>query len=119
MTQVIHRPGIMQAPGSARVRSGIRTGTTKHFRMWMADLQLKSTLQKTSLADLADHTHVGTLCRSAFAIMFVNGIRNVYDLTQADLAVLLRLPDIGPKKLEAVEKYLLANNVKTKWTVAD
>jgi hypothetical protein len=114
-----HRVGIMQAPGSARVRSGIRTGTTKHFKMWMADLKLKSALQKTSTADLADNTNVGALCRSAFAVMFVHGIRNVYDLTQADVATLLKLPSVGIKKLEAVEAYLLENNVKPRWTVAE
>jgi hypothetical protein len=114
-----HRVGIMQAPGSARIRSGIRTGTTKHFRLWMADLQLKSALQKTSTADLADQMHVSALCRSAFAIMFVHGIRNVYDLTRANVATLLKLPDVGPKKLEAVEAYLLEHNVKPSWTVAE
>jgi hypothetical protein len=113
-----HRVGIMQAPGTARVRSGIRTGTTPHFRLWMADLKLKSVLQKTSTADLADHTAVGALARSAFALVFVAGIRNVYDLTQADVADLLRINGIGVKKLEAVEAYLLEHNVKPRWTVA-
>jgi len=109
---------LLQAAGSNRVRSGVRTGTTPHFRLWMADLKLKSVLQKTSLAALSEHTHVGALCRSAFALLFNAGIRNVFDLTQADVADLLRINGIGVKKLEAVEAYLLENKVKTRWTVA-
>jgi len=113
-----HRTSPLQAHGSARVRSGVRTGSTPHFNLWMADLKLKSALQKTSLSKLADHTHPGALCRSAFALLFNAGIRNVYALTQADVADLLRVNGVGVKKLEAVEAYLLKNNVKTRWTVA-
>jgi hypothetical protein len=116
---IAHRPGIMQVPGSARVRSGIRTGTTKHFRLWMADLKLKSTLQKTSTAALADHTGVPSLASSAFALMYIAGIRNVYDLTQISIERLLGINGIGLKKAEAVEEYLLRHSVKPSWTATD
>lgn len=111
-----HRPGIMQAPGSARVRSGIRTGTTKHFALWMQTLKLQSALQKTSTGDLADHPAVPSLAQSAFALMFFGGIRNVWELTQAPIERLLSIRDIGPKKLEAVETYLVEHKVKPSWT---
>jgi hypothetical protein len=114
-----HRVGIMQAPGSARVRSGIRTGRTKHFQAWMADLAMISALQKTSLRKLADHTMTPSLVKSAFALAFNAGIRNVHALVVADVARLLRIDGIGPKKLEAVESYLLEHTVKPHWTVAD
>lgn len=111
-----HRVGIMQAPGSARVRSGIRTGRTKHFNLWMADLRMKSALQKTSTADLADHTATPALASSAFALMFVAGLRSVWDVTSASLADILAIEGIGPKKAEAVEDYLLDHKVKPSWT---
>lgn len=111
-----HRIGFMQASGSGRVRSGVRTGTTPHFKLWMADLKLKSALQKTSTSALADHDRTPPLAASAYALMFIAGIKNVYDLTQVSLADLLRINGIGPKKLEAVEAHLLENNVKSSWT---
>lgn len=111
-----HRTSFLQAPGSARVRSGVRTGRTKHFQLWMADLSMKSALQKTSTADLADHDGVPPLAQSAFALAFMDGIKNVWDLTQANIERLLSIPQIGPKNLEAVEQYLLEHNVKPSWT---
>lgn len=111
-----HRVGIMQAPGSARVRSGIRTGRTKHFNLWMADLRMKSALQKTSTAALADHDGVPALAQSAFALMYIAGIRTVWDLTQVTIQRLLAIDGIGPKKAEAVEDYLLEHTVKPSWT---
>jgi hypothetical protein len=111
-----HRVGIMQAAGSARIRSGIRTGTTPHFRLWMADLQLKSALQRTKTEVLADHDATPPLAASAYALMFIDGIRNVFQLTQVTAERLLSIDGIGPKKLAAVEQHLLENNVKPSWT---
>lgn len=109
----------LQPMGSSRFRSSVRTGTTPHFKVWMKDLKMISALQKTSLAKLAEHTVTPTLVASAFALAFNAGIKNVHALVMADVADLLRINGIGPKKLAAVEAYLLDHTVKPHWTVQE
>jgi hypothetical protein len=103
----------------SRVPSRTRTGSTPHFKAWMADLKVKSALQKLSVASLAEHPDTPPLAANAYALLFVDGIKNVFDLTQATADRLLRVSGIGPKKLETVKSHLAENNVKTRWTVAD
>lgn len=110
-----HRPGIETAPGSARVRSGIRTGTTPHFRLWMADLQMRSVLQKTRTAALAEHVD-NALVSSAMALFTVAGIRNVWALIRANRDDLLAVRGMGPGRLKAVHTYLIEHNVKPSWS---
>ncbi len=114
-----HSTGGAQAVGSGRFRSGTRTGSTKHFDFWMADLKLKSALQKTKTAKLAEHTHPGALVRSAFALLHNARVKNVWAVTQLTIEQLLAIDGIGVKKAEALEKYLAENNVKTAWTTAE
>lgn len=99
----------------ARFRSGIPTGTTPHFTMWMSDLRIKSALQKMSLSALAEATPGRT--GSAFALLYVGGIKNVFDLTQSTVERLLAVRHVGIASLGAVEKYLLERQVKPRWTV--
>jgi hypothetical protein len=98
----------------ARVRSGIRTGTPKHFRLWMAAIRMKSALQRKSTAVLADHIADVPLATS-FALLHGAGFRNVYAVTQADARDLLCIRGIGPKRLEAVKTYLASVNVGVRW----
>lgn len=100
----------------ARVRSGLPTGTTPHFRAWMADLSAKSALQSLKTAALAESLS-GDLA-SAMALLHVGGYRNVWAVARADIADLLRLNGIGIKRLEKVEEYLTARRVPLKWTAA-
>lgn len=112
---IAQRPGLLTNSGR---RSGIRTGTTPHFRLWMADLRMRSELQKTRTGALAEHVD-DPLVSSAMALFTVAGIRNVWALIRADKADLLRIKGIGPNRLKAVEKYLIEHDVKPSWTVAE
>jgi hypothetical protein len=109
----------LQAQTSGRVRAGVRTGTTPHFKLWQADLKLKSTLQKTKTARLAELTLPGALVRSAFALLHNAGVKNVWAVTQLTIEQLLAIDGIGVKKAEALEAYLVANNVQPSWTTAE
>lgn len=111
-----HRVGPFQAAGSSRVRSGIRTGTTPHFKLWMADLSMRSALQKTRTAALAEHIDDAQVS-SAMALFHVGQIRNVWTLIRADKARLLAVKGIGPNRLKAVHAYLIEHDVKPSWTV--
>lgn len=110
-----HRSGGLQAAGSNRVSSGIRTGTTPHFKLWMADLQMRSALQKTRTAALAEHIDDAQVS-SAMGLFHVGGIRDVWKLIQSDRAALLRVKGIGPNRLKAVHAYLIEHNVKPSWS---
>lgn len=113
-----HRPGIMQAPGSARVRSGIRTGTTKHFKMWMADLAAHSALQRLNTSVLAESIEEPQAA-GGMALLWIGGFRNVWSLSQAPVEKLLKVRGIGVKRLAAVEKYLRDRQVPLRWTTSD
>lgn len=101
-----------------RVRSGVPTGTTPHFRAWMADLRAKSILQSMRLDGLADAPQPGRVA-STLAIIRVNSrMRSVWDLSQARIEDLLRIPQIGPARLAEIEQYLKGRNVPVAWTAA-
>lgn len=109
------RFGVRSAHGIiSRFRSGTRTGTPPHFKLWMADLAIKSALQKTSVAALADRHDVPALA-STYQVLFNNGFKSVWDLTQADARDLLRIRGIGPAKLEAVKADLAKQQVAVNW----
>jgi hypothetical protein len=102
----------------SRVRSGVRTGTTSHFREWMAALGIRSALQGMKLDDLADSPQTGRVA-STLAIIRVNSrIKSVWDLSQASVEQLLSIPQIGPARLAEIETYLKGRNVPLKWTAA-
>lgn len=116
LRSVAHAAGINRAPGSSRVRSGIPTGTTSHFRMWMADLSTRSALQRLKLNTLAENTE-GRLARG-LALLYVGGVKNVLDLSQARVEDMLDMQGIGIATLDVVEKYLLERQVTPRWTVS-
>lgn len=102
----------------SRVRSGVPTGTTSHFRQWMAALGVRSTLQSMRLDALADSPQTGRVA-STLAIIRVNSsIKSVWDLSQASVEDLLSIPQIGPARLAEIEAYLKGRNVALKWTAA-
>ena len=101
---------------NARVRSGAATGSTPHFKAWMADLSAKSALQRLKTADLAESTS-GDLA-SAWALLSVGGLKSVWDVSQTHLGRLMVVNGIGLKRLEKVEEYLKARRVPLKWTTA-
>jgi hypothetical protein len=97
----------------ARLRSGLRTGTTPHFTMWMADLAMKSALQRTktlALAEAAKDPQTG----AAYA-MAARRYRNVFDLSHADEADLLAIKGMGPVRLRALKADLASHNVAVVW----
>lgn len=98
----------------ARFRSGVRTGITPHFAVWMADLRMKSALQRTSLASLADR-HDSAVLAGTYGMLHVGGFRSVWDLTQADARDLLCVKGIGPKRLEDVKRDLVTRHVAVRW----
>jgi DNA uptake protein ComE-like DNA-binding protein len=97
-----------------RARSGAATGTTPHFKMWMADLNLKRALESTKLSQVAKKHTVPALALS-YTLLHEGGIKNVYRLTQADARDLLRISGIGPKRLEAVKADLASRHVSVRW----
>lgn len=103
-------------PGTSRAPSRTRTGTTPHFRAWMADLQMKSALQKIKLNTLADAIDDSMLA-SGFALLYVGQVKNIYDLLRQSTAHLLSLPGIEIEHLSRVEQYLINYNVKPAWSV--
>lgn len=99
----------------ARVPSGVRTGTTKHFSMWMADLSIRSAMQRLKLNALAESAE--SKVAGPLAMLYVGGFKSVWDVARADVNALLAVRGIGPVSLDAVETYLKARNVKLAWTV--
>lgn len=100
------------------VRTGTRTGTTQHFSAWMADLQAKSALQKMKLNQIADSVGDQKVA-AAFALLYVGGIKNVWQLTQAKFADLMAVNGIGVKRLDLVAGYLKSKSVKCGWAEED
>lgn len=98
----------------SRIRSGIRTGRTKHFELWMADLQMKSALQRTTLASLADRHDVASAA-SVYALLYVGGFKSVWTLTQATRRDLLAVKGVGPKGLDLVKADLASRRVAVRW----
>jgi hypothetical protein len=98
----------------ARVPSGKPTGTTPHFKLWMADLNLKRVLQLTKLAKLADF-HPDDATGSAYALLFGSGFKTVWDLTQSNKRDLLAVKGFGPAKLALVKADLAARQVQVNW----
>lgn len=111
------RHGAIKRP-FARVRSGVRTGTTPHFALWMADLSALRALQRIKLDVLADSDATPGNVAQAFALLYVGGVKNVADLSRADVGRLLAIDGIGLKRLEAVEKYMTERHVGLAWTSA-
>ena len=99
----------------ARFRSGIPTGTTPHFRLWMADLALKSTLQKARLVTLAADSRTDSKVAAGYA-MLAGKFKTVWGLVNASREDLLKVPGIGPARLRTIHADLTAHNVKTKWS---
>lgn len=100
----------------ARVRSGIRSGTTPHFAAWMADLDVSRTLHAIKLDALAESTSEEA---ATFAQLFVRGkIKNVLQLSKKEIEDLIPLVGGDVDGLLAVEKYLNARRVRLNWTAA-
>ncbi len=109
--QIRHRIG----KPFARIRSGIRTGTTPHFAMWMQDLKMKSALQNITIASLADRQSDLALAGAYKAIQRHGHFRNVWELTQATKAQLHDTPGLGPKRIAAIKADLASRHVAVKW----
>lgn len=98
-------------------RVGRRTGTTTHFAAWKAEGKVKSILQKTRTAQLADYMEGNDKAASGFALLYLAGFRNVWDLSQAKRADLLAAKGVGIATLGHVEDYLKAQSVALAWSV--
>jgi hypothetical protein len=97
----------------ATARTGMRTGTTPHFALWMADLKQKSALQKLKLNKLIEHLpdqEHGVL--APLRACHVAGIKSVWDLSQTKP----NAKGIGPKRLAEIEAYLKSKDIPLKWT---
>lgn len=103
--------------GRVRTRTGKATGTTPHFRMWMADLRIKSALQRMKTSQLAksagdDHP------QAASALSFLaedRRYRKLSAIVEAERADLLSISGIGPKRLDALAAYLRSKRVQVRW----
>lgn len=99
-----------------RIRTSAPTGTTAHFKAWMADLRAKSVLQRMKLDNLASRIEDGQTA-GAFALLFVGGVRSVWDLSQLSTDQVLAVRDVGIERAAAAENYLRGRNVPLKWSV--
>lgn len=113
------RSGRKFTKGWPLVPARTRTGTTPHFSMWMADLKLKSTLQRTKLAALAESTQDPKAAAAYAIVASAKGrpYKSVWDLAGASRTDLLALSGVGPAKLTAIHADLTAHNVKVRWSV--
>lgn len=111
--QVRIRHGASNRP-FARFRSGVRTGTNPQFALWMADLNIRSALQRTSLVSLADR-HDDALTSTAYALLHQGGFKTVWDLTQASKKDLLAAPGIGQARVSLVKADLAKHQVMVNW----
>lgn len=99
-------------------RVGRRTGTTPHFARWKAEGRIKSLLQRTKTVAVAESLpDKANGVASGFALLAVGGYRNLWQVSQADLADLLAVKGIGPARLKFVESYLSSKGVQLNWTV--
>lgn len=110
------RHGADQRP-FARVRSGAPTGTTPHFKAWMADLDAGRQLYAIKLDHLADTLNIAVA--GIFATLFVKGkVRNVLQLSKMNIETLLPIVSGDLDGLAAVESYLNSKRVRLAWTTA-
>jgi hypothetical protein len=98
----------------SRFRSGVRTGTTPHFRMWMADLKMKSALQRTKTLEIA-HNHPAPQTGAAYLMAHRGGYRTIWSLVQASEADLLTIPQMGPVRVRLLKADLASRNVSVNW----
>jgi hypothetical protein len=88
--------------------------TTPHFAMWMADLKIKSALQRMKIAKLAK---TGTDSKLSGSYTLVSGrYKSLWDLIHATRSDLLALPGVGPARLKALHADLIAHNVQPNWS---
>jgi len=99
----------------ARIRSGVRTGTTPHFKMWMADVNLRRALQGTKIGYLADRHNDPSLALSYRLILRHGYLKTVWDLTQASKAQLHDTPGLGPVRIAALKADLAKRQVLVNW----
>lgn len=110
------RRGAGMVTDRPRIRTSAPTGTTAHFKAWMADLRAKSVLQRMKLDNLASQIEDGHTA-GAFALLFVGGVRSVWDLSQLSADQVLAVRDVDIERADAVENYLRGRNVPLKWSV--
>ena len=100
-----------------RRRVGRRTGHPVHFLQWKAEGAVKSALQRMSTETMA--VKLDGALASAFALLAVGGIRNVWDVANKPIEELLAVKGIGLHRLSLVEAYLKSKDVSLTWTVED
>jgi hypothetical protein len=110
---VSQRHGAHRRP-FARVRSGIRTGTTAHFAAWMSDLRAKSALQRLTTLSIALY-HDDASVAAGYAIAHGGGVKTVWDLSRRSEAELLAIKGMGPKRLIAIRDDLNRRSVRVDW----
>jgi hypothetical protein len=113
-----NRKQVRQYRLSTAKKAGHRTGTTPHFERWKAEGALKSALQRTKTAHLADRIEDNDRAASGFALLFLAGYKNVWDLAQAKRSDLLKAKGVGLVTLGYVEEYLKAQKVELAWSAA-
>jgi uncharacterized protein YjiS (DUF1127 family) len=94
----------------ARFTSGVRTGTTPHFALWMNNARAISALLRLKTIDLAEN-HPDAKTASAYACVFGGGVRNVFELSQMSEDQLLAIKGIGPAAVAHLRRDLKACNV--------
>jgi len=102
------------ASSISRFPSRVRTGTTTHFAMWMADLQMKKSLQRLKISKLADRAPDPQV-KAAYGLAVKHGLKSVWDLVVATKSQMLDVPGMGPVRLRALSADLASHNVQVKW----
>lgn len=113
-----HRSVQAQPAPPAGVRTGSATGTTSHFERWKREGAAKSALQRIRLDRMADRDDLVPDAAAGYALLFIAGIKTVWDLSQITDDSKLWVKGVELRHLTTVEQDLKRRNVSLEWTVA-
>lgn len=99
-----------------------KTGTPKHVESWKEgrvswerQKAIKKQLEKMTLGHLAERVQKDDKKLAEALWKMSAGVKNMWELTQVSRRYLGSIRDVGPMKIAAVEQYLQAYGISTKW----
>jgi hypothetical protein len=99
----------------SRFRSGLATGTTPHFKSWMAEKNMTHALRTARTSWVADNHPQGKV-REAFGLVQTR-FPSILDLAHATKRQILSVEGVGPASAKRIHAYLISNRVQPNWEV--